>query len=488
MNLSNIVAGFFIIAVLFILTLYLVDRLQTKHTLRRNYPILARIRWMLEHWGHFLRPYIISQDHEELPFNRSQREYVYKASKNNSLNYAFGSTKPSKEGDHVFVHSMFPYMKDTQKNKPLIYGQHMGNPYSSASRFNISGMSYGALSKQAVLALSGGIKMAGGWMNTGEGALSPYHLEGGADIIFQIGTAKYGVGNPDATLNIEKLKAVAAIDNVKMIEIKLSQGAKPGKGGILPAEKVTEEIARIRGIEAGKPSISPNAHVDGANLDELVELIYTVQKESNLPTGIKLVVGDPEDISLLLNKIREKMDKNNEDGYFYCPSFITIDSSLGGTGAAPMAHMMAMGLELKDSMPIVINALEKYELRKYIKVIVSGKLITPVEAAWAFAMGADSVSSARGFLFSLGCIQALKCSKGTCPTGITTHDRRYTKGLDPEVKSVRVYNYHKNMTKDLMGIAHSCGVESFEDLKPKHLRVYNSDGYTIPVIPVKIIQ
>lgn len=483
--LSNVLSGIVCLVIVGLVILYMIDKFQTKHTLRRNFPILARGRWIFEHWGHFIRPYIITQDHEELPFNRSQREYVYKASKNNALNYSFGSTKPSKEGDHVFVHSMFPYMKDVQVNKPLIFGEHMGNPYHSKSRFNISGMSYGAISKEAVLALSNGIKMAGGWMNTGEGALSPYHIEGGADIVFQIGTAKYGVGNPDNTLNIQKLKDLSVLDNVKMIEIKLSQGAKPGKGGILPAEKVTAEIAEIRGIEVGKASISPNAHVDGTNLSELVDLIYTVQKESNLPTGIKLVVGEPEDISLLLNKIKEKMDKDTETGHFYCPSFITIDSSLGGTGAAPMAHLMAMGLELKDSMPIIINALERYKLRDKIKVIVSGKLITPIEAAWAFAMGADSVSTARGFLFSLGCIQALKCSKGTCPTGITTHDRRYTKGLDPEIKAVRVYNYHKNMMKDLIGIAHSCGVESFEDLKPNNLRVYNADGYTIPI---KIIQ
>lgn len=481
MHLSNILAGIFILFFIAIVGIYLVDRFQDKHTLRRNFPLFARGRWIFEHWGHFIRPYIITQDHEELPFNRSQREYVYKASKNNALNYSFGSTKPIKEGEHIFVHSMFPYMKDVHTNKPVVYGEHMGNPYISTSRFNISGMSYGAISKEAVLSLSKGIKMAGGWMNTGEGSLSPFHIEGGADIIFQIGTAKYGVGNPDCTLNIERLKAKASIENVKMIEIKLSQGAKPGKGGILPAEKVTAEIAEIRGIEEGKASISPNAHVDGSTLNDLVELIYTVQKESNLPTGIKLVIGDPEDIGLLFNKIKEKMDADQTTGHFYCPSFITIDSGLGGTGAAPMAHLMAMGLELKDSMPIVNNALIRYNLKDKIKIIVSGKLVTPVEAAWAFAMGADSVSTARGFMFSLGCIQALKCSKGTCPTGITTHDRRYTKGLNPEIKSVRVFNYHTNMIKDLMGIAHSCGVESFEDLQPKHIRVYNADGYTIPV-------
>jgi len=482
MHLSNILSGIFILVVLSLVILYITDKFQNKHTLRRNFPILARFRWMFEHWGYFIRPYIISNDHEELPFNRSQRTYVYKASKNNNLTYAFGSTKPSKEGDYLFVHSMFPYMKEQVILEPLTFGEHTKSPYMTNSRFNISGMSYGAISKEAVLALSKGIKMAGGWMNTGEGGLSPYHIEGGGDIIFQIGTAKYGVGNKDTTLNIDKLKEVASYPQVKMFELKLSQGAKPGKGGILPANKVNPEIAKIRGIPEYEDSISPNAHVEATNMDELLQLLYTVQKESQKPTGIKLAVGNPDEIDALFMKIKEKLYNSKIEDYMnYCPSFITIDSGLGGTGAAPMAHMMAMGLELKDAIPIIINKLNEYGLRKNIKVIVSGKLITPVEAAWAFALGADSVSTARGFMFALGCIQALKCNKGSCPTGITTHEKRYTKGLNPEDKAVRVYNYHKNMYKDLMGISHSCGVESFERLTPRNLRVYNADGNTIPL-------
>lgn len=482
MHLSNLLSGIIIVILMFLTVLYIRDKFQTKHTLRRNFPILARARWLFEHWGYFIRPYFISQDHEELPFNRSQRTYVYKASKNNNLTYAFGSTRPSKEGDFVFAHSMFPYNKDYASSKPIIFGEHMGYPYTTLSRFNISGMSYGAISKEAILALSKGIHKAGGWMNTGEGALSPYHLEGGADIVFQIGTAKYGVGTSDKRLDVDKLKKLADISQIKMFEIKLSQGAKPGKGGILPASKVTAEIAKIRDIPEHTDSISPNAHVDGDNVESLVELIYKVQSTTRKPTGLKFAIGNPDDLDTLLMKIKEKMaDRSVNNPENYCPSFFTIDSGLGGTGAAPMAHMMAMGLELKDAIPIIINKLVTYGLRDKIKIIVSGKLITPVEVAWAFASGADSVSTARGFMFSLGCIQALKCNKGSCPTGIATHEKRYTRGLDPQQKYIRVYNYHKNMYKDLIAIAHSCGVESFEYLENRHLRVYNADGNTIPV-------
>ena len=335
-------------------------------------------------------------------------------------------------------------------------------------------MSYGAISKPAVLALSKGSARAGNWMNTGEGGLSPYHLEGGADIVFQIGTAKYGVRNEDGSLNDDKLREVAAHDQVRMIEIKLSQGAKPGKGGILPGEKVTEEIAKIRGIKAGEDSISPNRHPEVDSTDDLLDMINHVRDVSGLPVGFKSVIG-------AYGWIEEMCELINQRGKESAPDFITVDSGDGGTGAAPMSLMDCVGLPIRESLPLVVDILVKYGLRDRIKVVASGKLVTPAEAAAALCIGADFINSARGFMFSLGCIQALQCNKNTCPTGITTHDKDLQRGLVVEDKAERVYQYSKNMDKEIGIIAHSCGVREPRQLKRFHCRIVQDDGRAVPV-------
>ena len=338
--------------------------------------------------------------------------------------------------------------------------------------FNISGMSYGALSAPAVLALSKGAKMAGCWLNTGEGGLSPYHLEGGADIVFQIGTAKYGVRNADGSLNEEALRRLAATPEVKMFEIKLSQGAKPGKGGILPGVKVTGEIADIRGIPIGEDSISPNRHPEINNNEELLDFIARVKTITGKPVGVKAVIGAYGWLDDLMLKIRATG---------VGPDFFTLDSGDGGTGAAPMALMDNVGLSIRESLPLVRDIVKKHGLADRIPVIASGKLTTPADAAWALSAGATFVNSARGFMFALGCIQSLRCNKNTCPTGITTHDRRLQKGLNPADKAVRVANYCRNMRHDVEMIAHSCGVPHARRLRRFHVRIVGPDGVSRPL-------
>jgi len=335
-------------------------------------------------------------------------------------------------------------------------------------------MSYGAISKPAVLALSNGARMAGCWMNTGEGGLSPYHLEGGADIVFQIGTAKYGVRDAEGNLNDDKLREVAAHPQVKMFELKLSQGAKPGKGGILPGNKVTQAIADIRGIPIGTDSISPNRHIDIDSVDDLLDMLCRIRKVTGKPVGFKAVIGAYGWIDELCKAIKQR-------GIEDAPDFITIDSATGGTGAAPMSLMDYMGLPIQESLPLVVDCLKAYELRDRIKIITSGKLVTPAEVAWSFAVGADFAVSARGFMFALGCIQALQCNKNTCPTGITTHNKKLQTGLDPVSKAERVSNYAKNMVYEVGVIAHSCGVNEPRKLRRMHARMVRPDGKSVPL-------
>jgi glutamate synthase domain-containing protein 2 len=362
--------------------------------------------------------------------------------------------------------------KDIESTPPCVIGPGTPNPYVATSLFNISGMSFGALSAPAVRALSKGAKMAGCWLNTGEGGLSPHHLEGGADIVFQIGTAKYGVRNDDGTLNEEKLREAAAIPQVKMFEIKLSQGAKPGKGGILPGVKVTQEIAAIRGIPVGEDSISPNRHPEINNNEQLLDFIERVKAITGKPVGVKAVVGAYGWIDDLMVRIHKR-------GVW--PDFFTLDSGDGGTGAAPMALMDNVGLSIRESLPLVRDIIKRHNLAERIPIIASGKLTTPAEVAWALCAGATFVNSARGFMFALGCIQSLKCNKNTCPTGITTHDKRLQKGLDPADKAVRVANYCRNMRHDVEVIAHSCGVPHPRRLRRFHVRIVGPDGVSRPL-------
>lgn len=459
-----------------VVVLFFIDISQTKDAVRKNYPVLGRFRYLFSMLGEFFRQYLFAMDREEMPFNRAEREWIDRAAKNHDNTVAFGSTKNlATSGTAIFVNCPFPTLdEDAVEMQSLLIGPYCKTPYDAPSFFNISGMSYGALSTPAVRALSNGARMAGCWMNTGEGGLSPYHLEGGCDIVFQIGTAKYGVRDEAGDLSDDKLREVAAHEQVKMFELKMSQGAKPGKGGILPAVKVTPEIAKIRGIAAGKDSISPNRHPEIDNAEEMLDMLVHIREVTGKPVGFKAVFGSFGWLEELCRVIHER-------GIESAPDFITIDSGDGGTGAAPMALMDNVGLVVKEALPLVSDVLHQYNLRDRIKIVCSGKLVTPSEVAWAIAAGADFVTSARGFMFSLGCIQALKCNKNTCPTGITTHNKRLQKGLNPKDKAVKVANFCKNMIYEVQVISHSCGVSRPRLMKRKHVRIMQDNGKSVPM-------
>ena len=461
-------------ALLMIAALFIIDVCQTHDAIRRNYPVIGRFRHFFSTLGEFFRQYFFAMDREEMPFNRAEREWIGRAAKDEDNTVAFGSSKVlTAPGTAIFVNCPFPTLdEEAVEVQPLRIGAYCKKPYDAPSFFNISAMSYGALSTPAVQALSAGAKMAGCWMNTGEGGLAPYHLEGGADIIFQIGTAKYGVRDDDGNLSDEKLKGIAAHDQVRMFELKMSQGAKPGKGGILPGMKVGPEIAKIRGIPEGVDSISPNRHPEIKDAESMLDMINHIREVTGKPVGFKAVVGSYGWMSELAVEIHRR-------GIESAPDFITIDSGDGGTGAAPMPLMDNVGLVIKESLPLVVDILTEYGLRDRVKVIASGKLVTPSEVAWALAAGADFVNSARGFMFSLGCIQAMKCNKNTCPTGITTHNKRLQKGLDPVDKSVKVANFCKNIVHEVEVISHTCGVGRPRLLRRKHVRIVLPDGTSI---------
>lgn len=474
----DLFSGLFIIAiglgVVSVLYMYVVDKRQHKHAIRHNYPVIGRFRYLFEKQGEFFRQYFFAMDREEMPFNRAERSWVYKAAKNVDRTIAFGSTRNlDATGTIMFMNCAFPTLEeDAVSPAAVTIGEGCRTPYTTSSIFNISGMSFGALSKPAVRALSKGAKIAGCWMNTGEGGLSSYHLEGDCDIVFQIGTAKYGVRDEEGHLSDDKLRELAAHDNVRMFEIKISQGAKPGKGGMLPGRKVTAEIAQIRGIPQGHDSISPNGHKDIRNVGDLLDMIQRIREVTGKPVGFKSVIGSQVWFKDLLDEIERR-------GHDSAPDFITIDSADGGTGAAPQPLMDYVGLPLKESLPLVVNLLSERGLIPRIKVVASGKLITPSKVAWAIALGADFVVSARGHMFALGCIQALQCNKDTCPTGITTHDVRLQQGLNVEDKMERVANYNKYIHYGIGLIAHSCGVTNARDLAREHIRIVKEDGLSV---------
>lgn len=473
----NILAGLFVFGIgallLLILVTFVLDRWQAQNSVRRNFPVVGRLRSLFEHLGEFFRQYFFAMDREELPFNRAQRNWVSKAAGHKSRTIAFGSTRDlAPEGTFIFENTQFPVLdQNSVPADPVVFGLACKQPYAAPSYFNISAMSYGSLSQPAIKALSLGAKEAGIWLNTGEGGLSEHHLAGGCDIVFQIGTANYGARHSDGTLNLEKLKDIAKNPHVKMIELKLAQGAKPGKGGILPGEKVTAEIARIRGIMQGEDSISPNRHLDIASIDDLLAKIKGMKDATGLPVGFKTVAGSLDWMDDLARAMA-KQDPIN------LPDFITLDSADGGTGAAPQPLIDYMGLPLRESLPALIDALDRYALRPRMRVIASGKMLTPAEVAWALCVGADTVNCARGFMFSLGCIQALKCNKNTCPTGVTTHRKDLQRGLVPAVKAQSVANFANAIRHDVGVIAHSCGAASPSALQRHHVRVVIDENHS----------
>jgi glutamate synthase domain-containing protein 2 len=454
---------------------FIQDVTQKKHTVLRNYPVIGRLRYLLEKQGEYFRQYFFMNDREEMPFNRATRGWVYRLAKAEGGVIGFGSTNNTNEpGSILFVNHPYPILEeDRLPTPPLAIGEgYCDQPFTAKSVVNISGMSFGAISEPAVRALSRGAAAAGCWMDTGEGGLSPFHLEGGCDVIMQIGTANYGIRSSEGNFSPERAQALAKNDSVKAFEIKLSQGAKPGKGGVLPAAKVTEQIAKIRGIPPHQDSISPNRHRDVGNVDQLLDKIAYIRELTGKPVGVKTAIGGWQFVN-------ELGDAVNRRGLEYAPDFLAIDGGEGGSGAAPQALMDHMALPIAEALPRVIDALIESGLRQRIRVIAAGKLVNPARAAWALCVGADFVNTARGFMFSLGCIQALRCHMNTCPTGVTTHNHRLQRGLVVEEKYLRVANYAQGMNREIDMIAHSCGCRHARELRREHVRIVQSAGQSV---------
>jgi glutamate synthase domain-containing protein 2 len=463
--------AFLLVGVL--LFVFVRDVTQKKHSVLRNYPVVGRLRYFFEQLGEYFRQYFFAGDRDEMPFNRATRGWVYRLAKNEGGVIGFGSTYDLHQpGALIFVNHPFPVLEEERLPTPsLLLGEgYCREPFEARSLVNVSGMSFGAISAPAVRSLSKGAALAGCWLDTGEGGLSPYHLEGGCDVILQIGTAKYGVRDAQGNLATDRLLELSRV--VKAFEIKLSQGAKPGKGGVLPGRKVTPEIAHIRGIAEGRDSISPNRHRDIATMAELAERIAWMRDLTGKPIGVKTAVGGWR----FMHEMAEVVQRR---GLEFAPDFLVIDGGEGGSGAAPQALADHMGLSIEEALPRVVDALLETGLRQRVRVVASGKLVTSAKAAWALCVGADFVNTARGFMFSLGCIQALRCHTNTCPTGVTTHNPRLQRGLVVEEKYVRVANYAINMNKEIDMIAHSCGVRHARELRRRHVRLVQPNGGSI---------
>lgn len=429
----------------------LYDMYQSKKTIRRNFPLLGRMRYLLEALGPGARQYFIENDTDGKPFNRLQRSIVYQRSKKESDSMPFGTQLDVyNEGYEWINHSIraIPFSKVDENPRVRVGSSQCTKPYD-ASLFNISAMSFGSLSKNAIIALNSGAKQGHFYHNTGEGGLSPYHLQGG-DVVWNIGTGYFSCRNDDGTFNYDEFTKRATLDNVKMIEIKFSQGAKPGHGGILPKEKVTDEIAEIRLVPKGIDILSPPSHSAFSNPLELMEFVKLLRKGSGgKPIGIKICIGNKSEfLSICKAMVQTKTYLD----------FITVDGGEGGTGAAPQEYSDHVGMPLRDALAFVYDCLNGFGIKDQIKIIASGKVITGFDIIRCLSIGADLCNSARGMMFALGCIQALECHANTCPTGVATQDPRLTKGLVPEEKSIRVARFQHETVKSAMDLMASAGL------------------------------
>jgi glutamate synthase domain-containing protein 2 len=440
-----------------IIILGLFDMYQSKRTIRRNFPLLGRMRYLLESIGPEMRQYFIETDLEGKPFNRLQRSIVYQRSKNENDTMPFGTQLDVyNEGYEWINHSIraIPFSQTNDNPRVRIGSSQCEKPYE-ASLFNISAMSYGSLSKNAILALNKGAKLGGFYHNTGEGGLSKYHLTGG-DVVWNIGTGYFSCRNDEGKFSYEAFSIRAVYDNVKMIEIKFSQGAKPGHGGILPKEKVTDEIAEIRLVSKGHDIISPPTHSAFTTPLELMDFVKLLRKGSGgKPIGMKICIGNKSEFLSICKAMVET--KTYLD-------FIAVDGGEGGTGAAPQEYSDHVGMPLRDALAFVYDALNGFDLKDQIKIICSGKVITGFDIIRNLSLGADLCNSARGMMFALGCIQALECHANTCPTGVATQDPELMKGLVPEEKSIRVARYQKETVKSAMDLMASAGIAHPDDV------------------------
>lgn len=434
---------FLTVASLFLLIVnFFYRHIQKDHTLLSNFGLLGQARYLIESVGPEFRQYLFLNDREERPFNRAERSEVYRKSKNLDSTDSFGTLLEYDSTEIKLRHSMFPTREEEVRPFRVTFGERPGvtRPYTLESPMLVSAMSFGSLGQNAIRAIARGAARAGIPMNTGEGGYPKYHLMEGAEIIFQIGTAKFGVRTPDGDLDETALRDLSNHKQIRMIEIKFSQGAKPGKGGLLPAEKITPEIAELRGVPMGKDVVSPPYQKECHDMPSTVRFIARIQDLVEIPVGIKLCIGSFKEFHEFTREMKR------QDRF---PDFISIDGGEGGTGAAPTAFMDRIGLPLYPALFGVVEILEREGVRDRVKILAAGKLINAGRQLTAFALGADACYTARGFMLALGCIQARECGQNTCPVGITTHDPHLQAGLDPEVKAARVAHYVENTRHDL---------------------------------------
>jgi glutamate synthase domain-containing protein 2 len=440
------------------------DVLQRRHSILRNYPVLGHLRFFLEGLGPELRQYLVESNTSGRPFNRDQRTLMYERAKNIDAVKPFGTELDVYENGYGFIaHSISPtpIAEDAARSfRVSVGGPSCSAPYSS-SVLNISAMSFGALSAHAILALNSAAKKGGFAHNTGEGGLSRYHQEPGGDITWQIGTGYFGCRHEDGTFNSDMFAEQAALPQVKMIELKISQGAKPGHGGILPGVKVTPEIAEARHVAVGEDCFSPPGHSTFSTPTGLLEFIALLRERSGgKPTGFKICIGEPREFFSICKAMQTSG---------ISPDFITVDGGEGGTGAAPLEYSNHLGMPLREALILVHNSLVFGGLRDEIRIAASGKRIDSFQIAAGMALGADWVNVARGFMFSVGCIQSQLCHTNTCPVGVATQDARLQKGLVVEEKAERAFRFHRNTVQGLGEITAACGLDHPGDFTPQHL-------------------
>ncbi len=439
------------------------DIAQTKHAIKRNFPVLGNFRYLLEGLRPEIMQYFVETDTEGRPINRIFRSLIYQRSKNVNDTTPFGTQMDVyKTGYEWINHSIYAKSANELNHDPreMIGGKQCKKPYS-ASVLNISAMSFGALSKNAVLAMNKGAKMGNFAQNTGEGGISSYHLEHGGDLIWQIGTGYFGCRTKEGKFSTDAYQKTVSHESVKMIELKLSQGAKPGHGGVLPASKNSEEIAKIRGVEPFKTIHSPSGHSAFNSPEGLVHFIQQLQELSGgKPVGFKLCIGSKQEfIDICKAMVSTGIS----------PDFITIDGGEGGTGAAPVEFSNSIGMPMRDGLAFAYDTLMGYDLKKDIKLIASGKILSAFHMIRAYSLGADLCNSARAMMMAVGCIQALQCNTNTCPVGVATQDKRLMKGLDVPNKAQRVANFHKQTIKSFMEMIAAAGISHQDDINRTHI-------------------
>ncbi|MGE3974465.1 MAG: FMN-binding glutamate synthase family protein [Bdellovibrionales bacterium] len=444
------------------------DAFQKKHAIRRNFPIFGHFRYLFEAIRPEINQYFVESNTDGVPFSREERSLVYQRAKGELDTVPFGTQKNVYEIGYEWLnHSIVPTEIHNKDLRVLVGGPHCRKPYS-ASIVNISAMSYGALSKNAIMALNGGAKDGGFAHNTGEGGLSPYHLASGGDLIWQIGTGYFSARNPDGSFCEKKFAEKASLEQVKMIELKLSQGAKPGHGGILPGKKVTQEIADIRGVLVGEDVISPPAHRAFSTPVEMMQFIGKLRELSGgKPVGFKLCVGNPVELAAIC----KAMEKTG-----ITPDYIAIDGGEGGTGAAPLEFSNHIGTPGVESLIFVHNLLKGFGLRDQIRIFATGKATSGFDVIKRLALGADAVYMARSMMLALGCIQALRCNNNSCPTGVATQDPDLMYGLVVPEKRKRVATFHRETVKSITHMLEAMGLEKPSDLQPWHIQKRVSTG------------